>query len=350
MFAKLVIGSSNVFSTGIMRDIGRLITSATPSTSLLQAFNVASSVVYDATPAGWTYVGSNHAADRPTIGDGSTIGDGAQWNLCFSAPCLSGSALKYAIFSVYNYGLNQGVGTYPNGWCLTGASSASSLGVVTNESARLYTNGTISTSGLNANNTSLSFSCAAGTVYYIIASARHLTILLDGNSLGAIWESSMTNAHNYYGTAPFVSLTHRNISAISAIGTAITPTVYTASGNWALFANTFNVTDPNTGTNYGVYDLATNNLTGFHLVQATTSTTLRSGTIDSGGNPKYVVQPIFYSMDKIGYPTQYVTGVTPVYLTKPSIGSTGDTISVNGVDYAFIDVSTKFGLIVNVAG
>ena len=348
MFAKLVVGSTNVYSTGVMRDIGRLITSNTPNTSLIQTFNAASSVVYDATPAGWTYVGSNHSADRPTIADGSTAGDGAQWNLCFSAPCLSGSALKYAVLSSYNYSSQASV-AYAHGFCLTGASSASSLGVVTNEGPRMYASGATSSSGQNAATTDKSLGAASGTVYYVIASPRHLTIVRDAHSMAAIWESSMTNAHSFYGDAPFISMTHYNIASVGIVETSITPSAYGA-GLWGVCANAYDVTNPNTGTNYGVYDLGTNNFSGFHLAQITASTTLRTSTIDSVGNPKYVVQPIFYAMDKIGYPTQYVTGVTPIYFTKSSIGNTGDTINVNGVDYTFIDVSTKFGIIVNVAG
>ena len=347
MFAKLVIGASDVYATGIMRDIGRLITSATPSTSLLQTFNVSSSVVYDSTPAGWTYVGSNHAADQPTIADGSTQFDGTHWNFCFSAPCLSGSALKYCILTSWQKSSITNAGV-KHGFTLIGASSASSSGVVTNEGPRPYYNGT-SQYGYD-NVPSAMFSCGSTVTFYVIASARHLTIIQNSLGMAAIWESSMTNAHSYYGTAPFISLVHHNIPSVSVIQAVTAPTSIGQTATWGTTASAYNVTDPNTGTNYGVYDLATNNLTGFHLVQSTTSTTLRSSTIDSGGNPKYVVQPIFYSMDKIGYPTQYVTGIVPIYFTKAGIGNTGDTISVNGTNYTFIDVSTKFGLIVNVTG
>lgn len=338
MFAKLVIGASNVAAIGVMKDIGRLLVSDAPSTSNLAVFNSSSSIVYDATPAGWTYVGSNHSADRPTISAGTATYDGTLWNFCFSAPCLSGSALKYLILNNWNYNSNSN-----QGWNITGASSASSLGVVTNEGPRPY-QGSL---GLNyATNLSSGFASAAGTVFYIIATPRHVTIIQNTFGMAAIWETSITNAHNYYGIAPFISIAQYNVTNVSTVLASTAP-AQSAIGSMA--ASAYNVTDPNTGTNYGVYDVATNNLTGFHLVQATTSTTLRSNTIDSAGNLKYVVQPIFFSMDKIGYPTQYVTGVVPVYYTKPTIGNNGDTISVSGDNYTFFDVSTKFGLIMKTA-
>jgi len=67
VYAKLVTGSTPIYALNAMRDIGRLITSTAPSTANLLAFSTTSSYIIDATPAGWTYVGSTNANDRPTI-------------------------------------------------------------------------------------------------------------------------------------------------------------------------------------------------------------------------------------------------------------------------------------------
>ena len=94
MYAKLVVGNAAINGYRAMRDIGRLITSASPSVSLLEAYSQSSSVIIDSTPAGWTYVGSNFAGDRPSIAAAAAAvntTNGGFPNLCFSAPCLDGS-------------------------------------------------------------------------------------------------------------------------------------------------------------------------------------------------------------------------------------------------------------------
>ena len=205
MYAKLVVGGTAISGIAAMRDICRLITSATPSTNSLGGFSTTSSVIVDATPAGWTYVGGNRAADQPTIaatGAATTL-DGSAWNLCCSAPCLSGTTLKYAIFNPVGYTTFSGI----TGFTLTGASSASALGVVTNEGPRIYQTATSATS------TAAQYSLRlinkyvmtnAGGVIHVIANQRHITIIMEKRGLSAIWESSMTDAHTYYSAAPFV--------------------------------------------------------------------------------------------------------------------------------------------------
>lgn len=347
MYAKLVVGGTAITAIAAMRDICRLITSATPSTSLLGGFSTASSIIVDDTPAGWTYVGGNRAADQPTIaatGAATTL-DGAAWNLCCSAPCLSGSALKYAVFNPVAYTTFAGI----TGFTLTGASSASALGVITNEGPRIFQ------TAPSASSASASYSLRltnkyhktdAASVIHVIANARHITIIQEGRGLSGIWESSMTDAHTFYGTAPFVQYCHTYSPSTSTedfiVPTAATTGINT-TGTTTMMTALFNITNPNSGTNYGTSNTCIYAMNLLSLWQ--TYSELRSNSINSVGAPTYVITPIFYNASWIGYPTQFVSGVVPIYWTNGNMGNTGDTVDVSGDTYKFFNAGTGFGVI-----
>ena len=147
MYAKLVVGNAPISALNAMRDIGRLITSTAPSTANLLAFSSSSSIIVDSTPAGWTYVGSTNANDQPTISatnPGTMVNNNVS-NLCFSAPTLANSSvLKYCVLTqVYtaNTTVISSAGAPANTlFALTGAQSATSSGVLTNEGYRPQTN------------------------------------------------------------------------------------------------------------------------------------------------------------------------------------------------------------------
>lgn len=347
MYAKLVVGGTAISGVAAMRDICRLITSETPTTSLLGGFSTASSIIVDDTPAGWTYVGGNRAADQPTIaatGAATTL-DGAAWNLCCSAPCLSGTALKYAIFNPIVYTTSSGT----TGFALTGASSASALGVVTNEGPRVYqitTSATSTAASYTARINNKYHKTDAASVIHVIANARHITIIQEGRGLSGIWESSMTDAHTFYGTAPFVQYCH-TYSPSYGSEDFIVPTVagtnVGTTGSGTMFTALFNITNPNNGTNYGTYNTCLYSLNLLSLWQ--TYSSLRSNSINSVGAPTYVITPIFYNASWIGYPTQFVTGVVPIYWTNGSMGNSGDSVDVSGDTYYFFNAGTGFGVI-----
>lgn len=75
MYVKLVATTAltgvGIPISSVLKDIARMLTATTPSLSLLTAFNQTSSVLVDATPAGWTYVGSNVPADQGGISAGA---------------------------------------------------------------------------------------------------------------------------------------------------------------------------------------------------------------------------------------------------------------------------------------
>lgn len=339
MYAKLVVGNTAISSLGAMRDIGRLITDANPSISNLGAFNTSSSVIIDATPAGWTYVGSVTVADRPTIASTATssaMTNDTNYNLCFSAPCLSSSALKYATLTVAYQSATLG-----NSFCLAGASSATSLGILTNEGPRVFEIAANASSNVEVQ--SAAILVTAGTVLHVIANSTHITIIEENRGMSAVWESSQTEVHTFYGIAPFVQYCHALSSNISRYA-VIVPTSTSATISSSIATAVFNITNPNTGTNYGTYDPTEGLYWNIgSLAQSLAST--RANTITSAGSPRYIINPVFYSLSTKGFPTQYVSGIVPIYWTGAGIGSSGDIVDVNGDSYTFFNAGTGFGVI-----
>ena len=344
MYAKLVVGATQINVQGAMRDIGRLLTSGSPSVSLLGAFSSSSSVVVDATAAGWTYVGSTAAADQPTIaGTGASLATSGQYNYCFSAPMLNNSGLlKYAVLTN-----NDSAGTWSAltniGFQLTGASSATSLGVVTNEGPRYYTSqsGQGYHSGLGASNISV----AAGVVLHLVATPQHITIVIENTGMAALWETTSTDAHTFYNIPAMVQYSHYSSSKYTQLP-IIVPTVLNVSSaittTWS--ATVFNVTNPNNGTNYGTYDVSNSNNTNINsLVNSLTG--CRVNTVSATGISQYAINPIYFTATQIGYPTQFVTGPVPIYYVAGSLGNTGDTVTVSGDIYYFFNCGAGFSVL-----
>jgi hypothetical protein len=323
-----------------MRDIGRLITSSSPSVSLLEAYSQSSSVIIDATPAGWTYVGSNYAGDRPTIataGSAVNLTNGVFPNYAFSAPCLDGST-KYCILTTTHYTVTtEQTVTYA---ALTSATSVNSSGVCTNEGGRFY-NG--SGDGISEELTHSLQLGVATKIIHLIANARGITFIEEGRGVCAIWEMSSSDLNTFYGAAPVIQFCHADTSNITASG-AITPTLVTTTRTTSILHNCFGLTNPNTGVYTGVADVTVGLTTNVGFLARTITGGLQNG-IDSSGLPKYNILPIIVSNEKYGYPTQYVTGVVPVYFCGASIGSSGDTVDVNGETYYFFNSGTGFGLL-----
>lgn len=342
MYAKLVVGPSNISAVRAMRDIGRLITSESPSTSLLTAFNVASSVVVDATPAGWTYVGGTNAADQPSIAAiGSTADttspygytNDTHFNLAFSAPCLNNeSRLKYAALSI----VWRGVTGYT--FALSAASSANASGVMVNEGPRVFAN---SAEGIGETNALATWS-AANHILHVIATPRHITIIQEGRGLSAVWEATNTEVHDFYNRPPFIQYAHSQWTA--ARHPIIVPTGYTLTQTAGWMAAAIAVTDVNTGTYYGTLDISNSETSNLgSLAQA--SAAYRYNSINAVGAPKYQINPVHFQIGRMGYPTQFVTGVVPVYWTSGDIGSTGDEVDVAGDTYTYFNSGTGFGVI-----
>lgn len=348
MYVKLVTPAAATASWYFIRDIIRLLVAATPSTSLLTAFNAASSVVVDATPAGWTYVGSTLAADQgaapsTSVSDYVALTTPNLWAI--SAPCLEGAALKYATFTPAMP--NSAVATTNQFINLTSARSVTSLGVATNEGIRIYT--TSSTAITSVNRTAMLF--GAGTTIHLIATARGITLISENLGLMGVWETSMTDPHRFYGTAPVCVWQNGDCTGASTGKTGVYTSVIPQTGA-AQTANVFascvmNITDVNTGTVYGPVEpvlVNTSITSGFNWLNAG-GTTMRANSIDATGLPKYQISPIYIQPGQYGYPTMYVTGVYNAYWTKAGLGNSGDTVAVNGDYYTYFNSGPMVGFL-----
>lgn len=337
MYAKLVVGATSIIAHQAMRDIGRLITSETPSTSLLGAFSTTSSVIVDDTPAGWTYVGGTDPDDRPTIAAvGAPINytTNTNWALAFSAPCLEGTGLKYALLTLSW----RGAATNTNvNFTMTGAQSVTNQAVATNEGGRYFW---ASTETLGESDP-VSLKVNAGATLHVIATPRHLTIVSEGRGMQAVWETTMTDVHRFLGTVPMVQMCQT--TSLTGYLSAVVPTSSTTTPAGSHISTVFTITDLVTGTSYGTYGPTvgdTLNQTYFRQQSAS----VRLNTVGPTGAPMYQVSPVFFQLGNFGYPTQYVTGVVPIYWTAPQIGSSGDAIDINGDTYIFFNSGVTYGV------
>jgi hypothetical protein len=339
MYARLVVGTTSISPILAMRDIGRLITAESPSTDLLGGFNASSSVILDDTPAGWTYVGSVAASDRPNIADKTAVPgytNDTHWNLAFSAPTEEDETiLKYAILNM----TFRNAGATNVQFALTGAQSVTDQGVATNEGPR----------GISASNegaqelSSMTMRCQAGDVIHLIANPRHLTIINENRGLSAIWETSNTDVHRFFGTAPFVQYCHALSSSLTR-EPIVVPTTFTTSRAASILPAVFAVTDVNAGTFFGTYDVTRGLTTNLHYF-AQNHVDSRQNSITQNGLPRYQINPVFFQAGNIGYPTQYISGVVPIFWTSATLGSTGDNVDVAGDTYTYFNCGTGFGVI-----
>ena len=357
MYAKLIMSTPPSNYNDFCRDIIRLITSASPSTSLLSSntWNVAACVIIDATPAGWTYVGSNYTGESGSsglsapnsVGSSPTSNNNTSYRWVASAPCSSplSSKTKYLVMTsqIHVQNNSQYVAT------LGTATSSTSGAALTNEAARIYyyNSGT----GTNVPSDPWGFS-GAGT-YHLIANARHVTLIKENSYVQAVWEHAATDPHIFYNITPVVfyswySSTANSAAYFSSITGAVNGSLTSTSVPYNDGAWVINITDTTTGVNYGsrpVNVSASNNYYDNgaaqpylwpHLGKVTTS--------NSTGLARQLVSPIMFHLFHHGYPTMYVTGTTPVYMTKGNVGTTGDSINVNGTTYTYFNVNGALGL------
>ena len=342
MYAKLVVGGTDANVYQCIRDMCRLLTAEAPSISNLsgQGFSTSSSAILDDTAAGWTFIGSNKATDTPTIGAGgadATLSTTTYHNWALSAPMLNDSnQIKYALFTAAFIGVSNTT-PYKSMFSLSGAGSVNSSGVATNEGYRQGSNGAGSTI-LNAN-----LHVGAGSIIHLIANARHITIIQEAKGMMALWETTTTDVHTFYDKPAFVTYAHTNAAAasLSTITSTVVPNTGTTSTG-IIAGVVFEVTNPNTGTFSGTYDISINgtqNITNFFQ----SSLTARANSIDAAGNPKYQISPVFFQASSIGYPTQYITGIVPIYWCRAGLGSTGDTVDINGDSYTYFNAANVGG-------
>ena len=364
MYAKLVYSAgisrtaTRYGSCNMIRDIVRLCTSNTPNVNNLIAFSNTSSVIIDTTPAGWSLVYSN--GDSTTLPDANTDPNSQsalqEYYWAISAPCLgpgdNNSTLKYAkLTSTYLGNVNTAC-TAALGFTITGAVSVSNTGTVTGESFRVFLSSTSSTAEARA----ADFDLGGNGTYHLIATNRHLTIIKETVGFHSIFEHTVSDYHTFYGIAPVLVFNHKGVNSNSADpGTTTSTTPVNGSQATGAPAGSngpqhskclFNITNPNTGTNYSVVQLGDASKTPYLSVRTATSL---MRTVASNGITRNLVVPLMVQFMEYGMPTCFITDVCDIYLTGGGIGTTGDTFSIAGTNYTYFDCGTM-GLAIGTFG
>ena len=184
-------------------------------------------------------------------------------------------------------------------------------------------------------------------IFHVIANQRHLTIIIDGTGFQGIWETSQTDLHTFQNIAPFIQVSQSSGAGIANTGfmtqNRISPVNNVSNSNTGAWI-VFNITDPNTGVNYGTYDVSESNyfndtwscINMGHLVTSV-SDQYHKNSLSSVGAPTYIIEPIYFNVSRRGYPTQFVTGICPIYYCNPNMGNSGDTVNVLGDNYTFFN-------------
>ena len=340
MYAKLVTGGSGVLPSLLIRDIISLCTSATPSISNLSGtgFSTASSVVVDNTPAGWTYVHSS--LDGATLGSASTPAVSLNDWWAMKSPCLAPAGKeKFAVISIiWNDSTTHG------GFWLSGASNVVTT-TLTNRGAYGYATGTAGASTLTGDAYN-GFSTLANQTFHLIASPRFVLIIKEGVKYHGVFEHSVTELNEFYNTAPFCQLNiGSNTSAVGTSGPGVLggaqATSVLGSGNGHNL-EIFNYTDPNTNINYGVLSFGgpgeSNIAAAASLAQQPFIWSSRmSATLSTTGASRNIVKPMIFHGFSYGLPTCWITGISDVWMTRGSAGTTGDTMIINGETYTYFN-------------
>ena len=60
-------------------------------------------------------------------------------------------------------------------------------------------------------------------------------------------------------------------------------------------------------------------------------------TVSVNGTTRNIVTPMMFQLMQWGVPTCFITSVCDIYMTQGSIGTTGDTFTINGSTYIYFD-------------
>lgn len=357
MYAKLVYsaglqsgGNTRYGSGNMIRDIVRLCTSSSPNVNNLIAFSNTSSVIINATAAGWTFLYSD--VDGTVLPDANTDANAVATGLnnywSMTAPCLGPGAntLKYAkLTTTFRSNVNL-AGTSAVGFSLTSAVSISNTGTVTGEGFRIYTS--VNTTGPAA--TANTFDLGGNGTYHLIATERQITIIKQSVGVHGIWEHTISDYHTFYNITPVIHFTFRGRTNDTTLITNDVSTTAPVDGNGnssktqQYVKSLHNITDVNTGTNYSAIQLGRLQSQPY-MSQNSDFTNMK--TVAANGVARNLVVPIMYQLVRYGIPTCFVTDICDMYWTGGGIGTTGDTIVVNGVTYTYFDCGTM-GLAINV--
>lgn len=347
MYAKLVVGNTTIPTMDAIRDICRLLTSESPSTALLQSFNTTTSIIFDNTPAGWTYVGGSDPVDQPAISNATGTFSTTRHNLAIKAPIKDYPDLyKFCVFTQATSHNSAAASVFS----LTGATNASPTGVITNEGPRWFSTNTTASDTVTSN-----LQAIAGQTLYIIADQRHVTIVKELNSgnragLYAVWETNMTDAHKFHNKPAFVQFSKGSSGEGTYTVTGLTYPASSGLDNSQTLAGVFDVVDVNTNISYGVvfpgFDVDSNKTSANTMSLIPTGP--REKSINQLGQPTYQLSPIFFHLNWLGYPVQYVTGTVPIYFMAGNAGNSQDEVEIGDDTYTYFNCGPILGVAIKV--
>ena len=371
MYARLDL-SANTPSWVFWMQVTHLVTNSSPAIytgTVLDSYFANTSTVIDSTPGGWSFVGSSSAtydtiaelysrlgSANPASDFSVFISNGTNWNLTVSAPVSSNtSKTKYVNF---NHTLLETAlsGSYSNGYM--GGMSLCSFANQTTVVDQTWFHTSPQANPPNENHSSGNFGFTGGKSFHILCNNSHITIVDDNVGFEGVWDSQGSDHHEYYNTPATTIVMAGNTQCQLGVVNAFNPADYFEAGGphsnssaqfYSPFAMGVDVVNPSNNYTFPVKL--------FNYIQDANTSIQGNGTYRKTMNtpslyPSYSdpypvtrlansavrtqIVPITYNMG-YGYPTQVVTGTSPVYYASANVGASGDTIDINGEEYVYLN-------------
>jgi hypothetical protein len=321
------------------------------------------SVVIDNTPAGWSFVGSSSSyydditylynTNYNNYSNIANLTNSTDFNMTISAPWSSNtSATKYLNFNQVNldYGaVSTGYTGGARNIMFTTCSFANTTTIVDRTHLMIQPAG----NGLGELSQVGAMPVGVSTkTFHLLATNTHVTLIDEGVGFMSLWESQGSEYHNLNNTPPVACVVASNTLYMCADtgNTWMSAASLTTQGRLSLattsygapFASTTGIYDSRLSSYKGASSLVNINYNSAATTSKFSSTNVPSlvpmfadpyrRTRLTNQRVRAQIVPITYNPG-YGYPTQIVTGTSPVYYTSASIGITGESLDINGEEY-----------------
>lgn len=328
--------SNTITNVNLLQDIGNVITGNITSASSLAFCNTATSTVVNTLAQNWTQVAYNGAT-------GTVRG--------FSAPCITEGKTKFVkIFaSVSNYDSS----TYASGaFSAATTSSTSSPKIGATACGSIAT----STSAVTATNecsfTQISTWANFGVKHFfgigpgfngqvvLSWSSRHL-LIMGNNSVGSMInffvEHPENGASTYNNYAPYIAF-----KTIPGVGNGFNDIngVETSTLLPEIRTPMYYSTRSSSTTTWYPYVISASFATNFPL-QGTIYLNRMSTMYSTGSSGANYLLPLYFTYPHEGIPMTNLSSLSNVYIARASIGSAGDSLTINGDPYRIIPHGTN---------
>lgn len=323
--------SGTVLMTHLLYDVVGVLTGTFTSTSQLQTATQSLSQIVNTANSNWSFV---YPAAHGTKGTTNT-----SWVL--SAPCVTAGKTKYIRLTGLGAGIVAGNGSsnyftsslgssLDSGLLMQACSAASSATALTNPT--WYNTG----SSASYNN------AFTGSFIYLHWSNRHCLIYGGVNTtvykgFQATFEFQETGITTFRGVAPQVYINYTSVNG-NWNTTATAPSNLSGTPNIVQVLNHFNVS---TATATGLYNVLSD-INSQQNDMPLCSDNISAGaypsttTKNSSGAVARQVQPLYWHQHHIGVPHQYISQLSNVYRTAPSMGQEGDTVTIGNDTYVYL--------------